>query len=74
MITAIDVESIYEVPLKFHEEGLDRIVCELLDLEVREPALAAWRHVVDISLSSCVVGKTGVELKPRCADCGADTA
>ncbi len=47
VITAVDVESIYEVPIRFHEEGLDRIVCDLLDLDMREPDLAAWRHVVD---------------------------
>jgi len=47
VITAVDVESIYEVPLVFHEEGLDRIVCDLLDLDMREPDLDAWRHVVD---------------------------
>ena len=47
VITAVDVESIYEVPIRFHEEGLDRIVCDLLDLEMREPDLAPWRHVVD---------------------------
>jgi CTP synthase len=47
VITAVDVASIYEVPLVFHEEGLDRIVCDLLDLEMREPDLAAWQRVVD---------------------------
>lgn len=47
VITAVDVGSIYEVPLVFHEEGLDRIVCELLDLDMREPDLAPWQHVVE---------------------------
>ncbi len=47
VITAVDVESIYQVPLVFHEEGLDRIVCELLDLEMREPDLEPWRRVVN---------------------------
>lgn len=47
VITAVDVNSIYEVPLVFHEEGLDRIVCEHLALEQREPDLAGWRRVVD---------------------------
>jgi len=47
VITAVDVDSIYEVPIVFHEEGLDRIVCELLDLDIREPDLGPWQHVVD---------------------------
>ena len=35
VITAKDVDSIYEVPLVFHREGLDEIVVKLLGLEPR---------------------------------------
>ena len=35
VITAKDVETVYEVPLVFHAEGLDEIVVELLGLEPR---------------------------------------
>lgn len=42
-----DVKStIYEVPLKLHEEHLDNMVCKLLDLQTPEPDLARWRSFV----------------------------
>ena len=46
VITAKDVDCIYDVPLVFHEEGLDRIVCEQLGLECEVPDLGEWLHVV----------------------------
>jgi CTP synthase len=46
VITAKDVESIYEVPLVFHREGLDDIVSKLLGLELRPTNLARWEEVV----------------------------
>ena len=46
VIAAVDVDSIYEVPLVFHEEGLDRIVCESLGLERSGPDLQRWRNLV----------------------------
>jgi len=42
---APDVESIYEIPLVFHEEGLDRVVCQRLGLEGR-PDLTAWKQAL----------------------------
>ncbi len=47
VIEARDVETIYEVPLVFHAQGLDRLVVEKLGLEVREPDLAPWRALVE---------------------------
>ena len=41
-----DVPSIYQVPLEMHEQGLDRVVCERLQLEVTEPDLNRWRDMV----------------------------
>ena len=46
VITAKDVETIYEVPLVFHREGLDDIVSKLLGLEPRPTNLARWEEVV----------------------------
>ena len=46
VITAKDVDCIYDVPLVFHEEGLDRIVCEQLDLDCDVPDLGEWLRVV----------------------------
>lgn len=38
--------SIYEVPLKLHEERLDDVVCKQLNLVTHEPDLSKWRHFV----------------------------
>ena len=46
VITAKDVDCIYDVPLVFQEEGLDSIICESLELETDIPDLAEWLHVV----------------------------
>ncbi len=39
VITAQDVETIYEVPLHLHEEGIDDRIVELLELKARQPDL-----------------------------------
>jgi CTP synthase len=46
VITAVDVDCIYDVPLVFHEEGLDKIICEELALECGVPDLKSWLRVV----------------------------
>jgi CTP synthase len=46
VITAKDVDTIYEVPLVFHREGLDQIIVKLLGLPPRTADLARWEHVV----------------------------
>ncbi|HJO04845.1 MAG TPA: CTP synthase, partial [Acidobacteriota bacterium] len=46
VITAVDVASIYEVPLVFHEEGLDSIICEQLGLEMSDSGLDDWQRLV----------------------------
>ncbi|MEW6218826.1 MAG: CTP synthase [Thermodesulfobacteriota bacterium] len=47
VITARDVESIYEVPLCFHEEGLDNKILDLLNVWTGAPRLEPWRELVD---------------------------
>ena len=46
VITAKDVDCIYEVPLVFHREGLDAKIVELLNIWTREPRLEAWEDFV----------------------------
>ena len=46
VITAKDVESIYEVPLVLHHEGLDEKIVELLNIWTRTPELTAWQELV----------------------------
>ncbi|MEW6078363.1 MAG: CTP synthase [Thermodesulfobacteriota bacterium] len=42
VITAIDVDNIYEVPLIFHQEGLDDKIVEMLHIWTRAPKLDFW--------------------------------
>ena len=46
VITARDVGSIYEVPLTFHQEGVDRLALKYLHLETPEPNLTRWSELV----------------------------
>lgn len=46
VVTAKDVECIYEVPLIYKQEGLDKIIAKLLDLQTREPDLNEWEEIV----------------------------
>jgi CTP synthase len=46
VVESPDVRSIYEIPLRFHEQGLDRVVCERLRLNTREPDLKTWKSLV----------------------------
>ncbi|MCC7031810.1 MAG: CTP synthase [Acidobacteria bacterium] len=47
VITARDVQTIYEVPLALQEEGLDRVLMKLLGLPPTEPHMEAWEELVD---------------------------
>ncbi len=46
IVSAVDADTLYEIPLVLHEEGLDDYVCRVLHLEEREPDLSAWRELV----------------------------
>ena len=46
VITAKDVECIYEVPLIFHKEGLDEKIVEMLNIWTRAPQLEDWGRIV----------------------------
>ena len=46
VITAKDVDCIYEIPLVFHQEGLDERIVEKLNIWTREPDLSPWQGVV----------------------------
>ncbi len=47
VITATDVDCIYEVPLIYHQEGLDDKLMELLNIWSGEPRLDGWKRVVE---------------------------
>jgi CTP synthase len=46
VITALDVQNIYEVPLVLHSEGLDDAVVSHLELEARLPELERWENMI----------------------------
>ena len=45
VISAKDVDCIYEVPLGFHKEGLDNKIVELLNIWTRTPRLENWEQL-----------------------------
>lgn len=48
VIQALDVGSIYDVPIAYHEEGLDQEVLAAFGIkDAPEPDLSAWREVSD---------------------------
>ena len=63
-----DVRSIYEVPLIYHQQRMDELVCARLGLETPEPDLADWDRLVKLIVNPpdtvriAIVGKY-VELK-----------
>ncbi len=63
VITAKDVDCIYEVPLIFHKEGLDQKIVELLNIWTRSPKLEEWERLVTSlkepksSVTIAIVGK-----------------
>jgi len=63
VITAKDVESIYEVPLTFSREGVDALALRYLRMETNEPDLSRWEEIVRRSynpqdeVSIAIIGK-----------------
>ncbi|MEX2530328.1 MAG: CTP synthase [Gemmatimonadota bacterium] len=47
VVEALDADSIYQVPLELHAQGLDDYVLELLGLEAPRPRLEAWTRMVE---------------------------
>src|SRR6476659_4047262 len=46
VFSAEDVDCIYEVPIRFHSEGVDDKIAELLNIWSRAPELTGWERVV----------------------------
>ena len=63
VIESPDVRTIYEIPLRFHEQGFDEKVLERLHIDAPRPDLTAWRDLVSRVLAPhervriAVVGK-----------------
>lgn len=46
VIEAVDVPSVYEVPLRFHNEALDERIAEKLNIWSKKPDLSGWKDLV----------------------------
>jgi CTP synthase len=63
VISAMDVDDIYRLPMVFHEQGFDQIVVDRLHLEVPPADLSKWEAVVaakrnpESEVTVCMVGK-----------------
>ena len=47
IVSAIDADTLYEIPLVLHDEGLDDYVCSMLRLDDTPPDLTRWQALVD---------------------------
>jgi CTP synthase len=46
VIESRDLDTIYEVPLRYHDQGLDGSIVAALGLETPDPDLSAWESIV----------------------------
>jgi CTP synthase len=61
VINAVDVKNIYELPLIFHDEGLDTVICDVLRIDAPID-LSHWRQLVariEASVSPVRIGLIG---------------
>jgi CTP synthase len=63
VISALDVDTIYKVPLSYHDEGLDDQVCKHFKIDALSPNLTRWTDISARSIkpegevSIAIVGK-----------------
>ncbi len=63
VIAARDADSIYELPILLHEEGLDSRIVDVLGIWTGEPRLAEWERIARLakqprdSIKIAIVGK-----------------
>jgi len=47
VISAVDVDSIYKIPMELHKQGLDDLVVKQLELTAKPANLSQWQEVAD---------------------------
>jgi len=63
VISAVDADDIYRIPILLHEQGLDDIVCDKLRIEAPPAELREWQQVVaarqqyEATVNIAMVGK-----------------
>jgi CTP synthase len=53
VVSAVDTDDIYKVPLALHDEGLDDLAVRMLKLDARPPDLTEWQKLVE-RIGECV--------------------
>lgn len=57
-----DVDSIYKLPMLLHEQGLDQVIVDSLNIWTRQPELTMWRKIgvaLDNPQFECRIGVAG---------------
>jgi CTP synthase len=64
VISVVDVDSIYRIPLLLHQEGLDKIICDKLKLTTPAADFSAWKKILaamdnpdGVTIKIAIVGK-----------------
>jgi CTP synthase len=68
VVAARDVETIYEVPLAFHDQGLDEGIVRMLGLAARPADLVRWEEIVrrvKAPRRRCRIGVVGKYIEVR---------
>ena len=60
VITAVDVENVYAVPLGLHKEGLDETIIGCLRLPPNEPRLADWKAALELDAAAGDAVRIGI--------------
>ena len=60
VVAAADARDIYEVPLLLHEQGLDQVLLDTLQMDTPDPDLQGWRAIVDRAADATEVVTIGV--------------
>lgn len=47
VFSAVDVSTVYEVPVLFHDQELDNLICSLLNISAPPPEIEDWRQMVN---------------------------
>ena len=61
VIEALDCDSIYQVPISYHKQGLDKQICSFFNLNVdKKPDLSRWININKIEAASEGIINIGV--------------
>ena len=60
VVNCADADSLYDIPLVIHDEGLDSVVCRILHLPDTEPDLDEWNKLVHAVASATFPVKVGI--------------